>query len=151
VMIDTPEVCEWVSERGRKACEHVAIIPCLQLVSKLPLPACLPPPKKLHLCRKKTTRQGKARQGIRHAPWKKEKERKKERKRTVFVCLGYWLVTKRESPKLQSIRIKHPLNIMVSPQQGNTQAGHYSVEHLSSIPHIILSILLKHPSIHPSI
>jgi len=35
---------------------------------------------------------------------------------------------------------------MVSPQTRQHPAGHYSVKHLSSIPHIILSIL-KHPSI----
>lgn len=102
----------------------MAIIPCLQLVSKLP---CLPPPKKLHLCKKTLGMLQKKKQ----CAWPGR------------------LVTKRESPKLQSIRIKlcGTLNIMVSPQQANTKHRHYSVKHLSSISHIILSIL-KHPSIH---
>lgn len=102
-------------------------------------PSCpalaLPPPKKLHLCKKTL--------GM-----LQKKERKKKRK------TYQWLVTKRESPKLQSIRIKlcGTLKYHAVTSTRQHQASHYkcqtSIKHLSHLSSF--QSLSMHPSIHPS-
>lgn len=83
-------------------------------------------------------------ENTRHAP----KERKKKRK------TYQWLVTKRESPKLQSIRIKlyGTLKYHAVTSTRQHQASHYkcqtSIKHLSHLSSF--QSLSMHPSIHPS-